>query len=143
MRDSIRGAIFGFVTADALGVPVEFCSRAERVEDPVCEMRGFGTYFQPPGTWSDDSSMTLSTLRSLTHGLDYTDLADRFVAWAFRGDMTATGKAFDIGGTTYSSLTRYTKGAAPTESGGTEERNNGNGALMRILPVAFYLEKHP
>ena len=143
MKDSLKSAIFGFVTADALGVPVEFCTRQERREDPVEGMRGFGTYFQPPGTWSDDSSMTLCTVCSLTHGLDYRDLADRFVDWAFRSQMTATGKAFDIGGTTYSSLTRYTKGAEPTESGGAAEHNNGNGALMRILPAAFYLEKHP
>lgn len=143
MKDRIKGAIFGFVTADALGVPVEFCTRQERREDPVAEMRGFGTYFQPPGTWSDDSSMTLCTVCSLTQGLDYCDLADRFVGWAFQSEMTATGRAFDIGSTTYSSLTRYNKGAEPTKCGGTAERNNGNGALMRILPLMFYLEKHP
>ena len=48
----------GVCVGDALGVPVEFTSRAERIKSPVTKMLGYGTWNQPPGTWSDDSSNT-------------------------------------------------------------------------------------
>lgn len=35
----------------------------------------------------------------------------------------------------------YAKGIAPLESGGKTEWDNGNGSLMRILPVCLYLFK--
>src|SRR6056297_2590030 len=37
-------------------------------------------------------------------------------------------------------ITKYASGEEPLESGGTGERDNGNGSLMRILPVLFYLQ---
>ena len=36
---------------------------------------------------------------------------------------------------------RFRNGTAPLECGGTSEDDNGNGSLMRILPMAFYLHK--
>ena len=57
--------MMGLVVADALGVPVEFMSREELRRNPVTDMRGFGTYNLPAGSWSDDSSMTLCTMDSL------------------------------------------------------------------------------
>lgn len=49
------GGLFGFFVGDALGVPVEFSTRDERKIDPIKEMRAYGTYHQPFGTWSDDT----------------------------------------------------------------------------------------
>ena len=60
--DGVMGAVVG----DALGVPVEFKSREALRKSPVVDMMGYGTYDQPPGTWSDDSSMILATLARLT-----------------------------------------------------------------------------
>ena len=54
----IRSALFGLAIGDALGVPVEFTSREYLHQKPVTDMMGYGTYNQPPGTFSDDSSMT-------------------------------------------------------------------------------------
>lgn len=51
--------MMGLVVGDALGVPVEFSSREEREQDPVKEMRGYGTYPVAKGSWSDDSSMAI------------------------------------------------------------------------------------
>jgi ADP-ribosylglycohydrolase len=51
--------LMGVCVSDALGVPVEFSSRAERITSPVTKMLGYGTWNQPPGTWSDDSSLML------------------------------------------------------------------------------------
>lgn len=51
--------MMGLVVGDALGAPVEFSSREEREQDPVKEMRGYGTYPVAKGSWSDDSSMAI------------------------------------------------------------------------------------
>lgn len=42
--------MMGLIIGDALGVPVEFCSREERKADPVTGMRAYGTHNQPAGT---------------------------------------------------------------------------------------------
>lgn len=67
----IRSAMLGHAIADAMGVPVEFSDRSARRRDPVTGDRGYGAHDVPAGTWSDDTSMTLATLDSLAHGLDY------------------------------------------------------------------------
>jgi ADP-ribosyl-[dinitrogen reductase] hydrolase len=134
----MKAAILGFVTADALGVPVEFTNRAERMKDPVNEMRGYGTFHQPPGTWSDDSSLTLCLLESLVDGYRIDDVANKFVQWLDDGLWTAHGDVFDVGGTTRASIRRFARGIPATECGGATEWDNGNGALMRILPLLFY-----
>ena len=62
---SIRAALLGLAVGDALGVPVEFIGRAARQADPVTGLRGYGTHHQPPGTWSDDSSLTFCLAETL------------------------------------------------------------------------------
>ena len=73
--------IMGVVVGDALGVPVEFCSREELKASPLTKMEGYGSYDVPEGTWSDDSSMTLCTMDSLCRGYDLLDMMQRFCAW--------------------------------------------------------------
>lgn len=136
-----QDGIWGLVVADALGVPVEFTSRRERELDPVKGMRQYGTHNQPGGTWSDDSSMTLATLDSIksARGIDDKDIMDKFLAWYREGKYTPFGEVFDIGMATARALSRYGMGEEPTKSGGNGEKDNGNGSLMRILPVCLYL----
>lgn len=131
--------IMGLVVGDALGVPVEFTSRSSLQRNPVTDMRGYGTYNQPKGTWSDDSSMTLASLDSLTHGLDYDDLMKRFLAWYQTGAYTPHDELFDIGIATRKALQRYTEGREALKCGGTDSYDNGNGSLMRIAPFVLYL----
>jgi ADP-ribosylglycohydrolase len=142
-RSRMLGGLWGSVVGDALGVPVEFTTRAERDRDPVREVRGYGTYNQPPGTWSDDSSLLLCTLLSLTeHEFSLQDLGQRFVRYLTESYLTPHGSVFDVGMATARAIDRLRAGTPPEEAGGTSERDNGNGSLMRILPVAlrFYLE---
>ena len=139
MKEKILGAIMGLCVGDALGVPVEFASRKSLQRDPVTGMRGYGVHNQPPGTWSDDTSMTLCLLDSLAHGLDYDDIMQRFVSWMFEGKYTPHGEVFDIGGITKKALFRFGRGTEPLQCGGRSEFDNGNGSLMRILPLIFYL----
>ncbi len=140
MSNPVLNGIMGLVVGDALGVPVEFQDRESLRKDPVIDMRGYGTYSQPLGTWSDDSSMTLALLDSLKEGLDYEDIIDKFIGWYDRGEYTPHGDIFDIGIATRKALQRYLDGTSPLESGGLSEYDNGNGSLMRILPILFYLQ---
>ena len=135
----IKDSIMGFVVGDALGVPYEFSSREEMKKDPATDMIGYGTYNMPPGTFSDDSSLVLATMNSIIHKneIDYEDILAEFVKWYQDSKYTQYNNTFDIGTTTLESLNNYIKGENPLECGGREERDNGNGSLMRILPLAF------
>ena len=138
-RDYIKGSIWGLIVGDALGVPVEFKSREYLKGNPVTGMMEYGSHNQPKGTWSDDSSMTLCTLDSLCEGeIDYNDIMAKFTSWLFEGKYTPYGKVFDHGGATYRAIDRYRNGVAPLECGCRNELDNGNGSLMRILPVVLY-----
>ena len=138
--EAIRGAVLGHVIGDALGVPVEFFPREKLDDSPVSQMQSNGTHHMPKGTWSDDSSMMLCTLMSIVEKetLDFDDMMSRFSRWVKEGYMTPHGKPFGIGRSTLSSLGRYWRGEIATKCGGTTEKDNGNGSLMRILPVVLY-----
>jgi len=139
VKDKILGGILGLCVGDALGVPVEFINRELLSLNPVTEMRGYGTHNTPPGTWSDDTSMTLCLMDSLINGLNFKDIMDKFVSWLQDGEYTPYGKAFGVGQTVLKALIKYENGIDPLKCGGTLERDNGNGSLMRILPLLFYL----
>lgn len=82
--ETIKAAMLGVIVGDALGVPVEFMSRDALISCPVTDMRAYGTHDQPAGTWSDDSSMTLCLMESLTRGVDYDDMASNYLRWRMR-----------------------------------------------------------
>lgn len=136
MKDRFYNGIMGLVIGDALGVPVEFKKRDTYT---VIDMTGYGTYNQPPGTWSDDSSLTLATLESMVrrNAVDPPDIMLNFFYWLQNGEFTPYGKVFDVGGATRRAIVRYANGKAPLNCGGKTRMDNGNGALMRILPVAM------
>jgi len=136
-KELIKNSILGLVLGDALGVPVEFKSRDELDRNPVKDMIGYGTYNQPPGTWSDDSSMALVTMESLTNGYNPVEIMKSFCRWAHDGYMTPYGKTFDIGNTTSKACRTYKHYKDITTCGETSEFSNGNGSLMRILPVSI------
>lgn len=135
----MRDAIFGLIIGDALGVPVEFNDRQSLRSNPVVDMRAYGTYMQPKGTWSDDSSMMLCLMESLSQGLDYDDQMRRFLRWADEAYMTPHDEVFDMGVSTRKALLAFAHGAPALECGATAVNENGNGSLMRILPLAFFL----
>ena len=132
--------IMGVVTGDALGCPVQFLGREIIAERPVTTMIGHGTYDMPVGTWTDDSSMALATLISIQEnkGINLADIMYRFALWLTKGEYTPFGEAFDNGGCTTDAIFRYLKEQNVTTCGGTEERDNGNGSLMRIMPACLY-----
>ena len=126
--EKLRDGIYGLAVGDALGVPYEF---RERGTFTCTGMVGFGTWNQEPGTWSDDTSMTLATCKSLKDKgrIDLEDIRNNFKKWLFEDQFTATGKTFDVGNTTQEALS--------SGHGLDDYYSNGNGSLMRILPLAF------
>lgn len=128
MRKELRDAIYGLAVGDALGVPVEFKKRGDFL---ITGMIGNGTHRQPAGTWSDDTSMTLATADSIREKgkIDTRDMMIRFREWMLSGKYTASGEVFDYGMTTAAAIVEGKPG--------TGERSNGNGSLMRIIPLAF------
>lgn len=140
MENIIKSGIFGVCIGDALGVPVEFKKREDLKKFPVTDYLEYMSWNQPKGTWSDDSSLTLCLADELSKGYDLEKIGQSFVKWVKYGHWTAHGKLFDIGGTTRHSIARLIKGESARFSGNIFEEDNGNGSLMRILPLAFYLK---
>ena len=138
----MKNGIIGFAIGDALGVPAEFKSREELKRYPITDMVGDGTYNVPAGTWSDDTSMTLATIDSIIEKqtIDVNDMASKFLKWFRNAEYTATNECFDIGRTTLQALAKYElKQDDVVNCGGSGEYDNGNGSLMRILPIAYYI----
>ncbi|MEE1129601.1 MAG: ADP-ribosylglycohydrolase family protein [Methanobrevibacter sp.] len=134
----VKDGIIGLLIGDALGVPVEFKRREYLKEHPVSDMMGYGTYNMPPGTWSDDTSMTIATMASIINkkSIDYNDIISEFCEW-YENDAYCQYGLFDIGNTTQLALINYINGNPALECGPDDERSNGNGSLMRILPLAY------
>lgn len=133
--------LMGFVIGDAMGVPLEFKSREELLKNPVTKMIGDGTYRLPAGVWSDDTSMLIATIDSINNknGFDYDDIALNFVAFKKHARYTALNEVFDIGITSSKAIDKYDEERVnPCLCGLDDINSNGNGSLMRILPVAYY-----
>lgn len=139
IKNSIKGACFGLAIGDALGVPVEFIDRSVLVQRPVTGMMGYGRHNQPPGTFSDDSSLSFCLAEAIVDGFSMASLASNIIRWRREAYWTATEEVFDIGITTARAIERLEKGITPELAGDFEESANGNGSLMRILPLLFHI----
>ncbi len=136
-KDRMLGSLWGAIVGDALGVPVEFKSRTERLNDPVTDMRGYGTFHLPRGSWSDDSSLMLCTVEGLLDGFETQRIGDLFIRWLNDAHWTPYGLVFDVGFGTRQAIQQIEQGVPAEKAGSSREDNNGNGSLMRILPVAI------
>jgi ADP-ribosylglycohydrolase len=141
--NEVKSVLLGVAVGDALGVPVEFQSRQAISENPVTDMIGCGTYNLPAGTWSDDSSLTFCLAEALTQKFDLNIIGQNFVKWYHDNFWTPHGIVFDIGIATSRAIAQLARGVQPDLAGGVSESSNGNGSLMRILPLLFYLNDKP
>ncbi|APU96279.1 ADP-ribosylglycohydrolase family protein [Sphingobacterium siyangense] len=146
-KNKMYGALFGIAVGDAFGVPFEFRSKEEMLKNPATEMIGFGSHNQPMGTWSDDTSLTLCLADSLLGGYDLVDISKKFIAWKEGKLWTARGEVFDIGITTAKSIGELKDIIGSGQIGElhllkyrAREQDNGNGSLMRILPLLFEIK---
>ncbi len=139
----VLDAVMGFCVGDALGVPVEFRTREELAGNPVKGMLSGGAHGQPAGTWSDDSSLTLCLMDSLLAGYDVEDIGLKFQMWFYGNLWTPHGEVFDAGITTRYAIEKLRAGMSALNSGPDDENSNGNGSLMRVLPLVFFLKNYP
>jgi ADP-ribosylglycohydrolase len=140
-------ALLGVAIGDAVGVPYEFKSHIEMQKNPAIEMIGHGTHYQLPGTWSDDSSLTFCLAESLINGYDLIDISKKFIAWKDHAYWSARNELFDIGITTSKAIDRLktlvntgTLNDLLSQKYLGSEQENGNGSLMRILPLLSFIK---
>lgn len=148
-KEITKAALIGQAIGDAFGMPLEFLSRAQvraiGLKDMVGKDTGVNFHSHwasilPAGTWTDDTSMTVAAMDSIIRrgGINYNDIMQRFLDWQRNGLYSPVHYCFDIGGTTSEALHRYSQGIPAIECGPSGIRDNGNGALMRILPFSLY-----
>jgi ADP-ribosylglycohydrolase len=130
---------------DALGVPWEFTPPTRIPAKQHIEMAppvGFPRAHVgvSVGTWSDDGAQALCLLASLIEcgKFSLVDFADRLLRWLDNGYLAVDGDVFDVGVQTAEALGRLRDGMSPRESGGASVMDNGNGSLMRVLPLALW-----
>ncbi len=150
MKEIGTDMLLGIAVGDALGVPFEFSSREQMLKSPAKDMVGFKTHNQPAGTWSDDSSLTFCLAEALTQKYTLEAVAINFVKWRNEAYWTAHNEVFDIGMTTTRSIseleTILKKGNSEELKSlkyAADESDNGNGSLMRILPLIFEIYQQP
>jgi ADP-ribosyl-[dinitrogen reductase] hydrolase len=132
IEDRALAAYLGFAIGDALGATVEFMTRGEIAAQygVHSEITGGGWLKLKPGDVTDDTQMSLALGRSLIRnsGLDARDVCEEFAGWL------KTGPA-DVGNTCRRGIRRYV--VHGTVEGAFSEGDAGNGAAMRVLPVAL------
>lgn len=143
MLDSMIGSFYGALVGDALGVPYEFhfMDIPPRYEIEMQPPVGFNRAHSgtPIGTWSDDGALMLALTASLAHNpsLELDDFAKRMCNFWHNGEYAVDRRMFDIGFQTQQGLAEFEAGTPASLSGGADVRDNGNGSLMRVLPVAY------
>ena len=135
-RDRAVGALLGLAVGDALGAAIEFEPKPLFVR--VDDLRAGGPHRLKRGEWTDDTAMAMALAESLAAdpGLDADDLMRRFLDWFDTGAYSCTGKCFDIGMQTRAALERYRRSGVAL-AGSDDPAASGNGALMRLAPVAI------
>ncbi|MER2266802.1 ADP-ribosylglycohydrolase family protein [Methylobacterium oxalidis] len=135
-RERAVGALVGLAAGDAVGTTLEFQDKPPHAI--LQDMVGGGPFGLKRGEWTDDTAMALALAESLLadSALDPHDLMTRFVGWYENGTYSCTGECFDIGTATRSALDRFRRTGEPL-AGSTGSEQSGNGALMRISPVAI------
>lgn len=144
-QNRIKGGLYGLLIGDALGVPFEFYKKEDIPHMREVEMetpRGFQRSYPniKPGTWSDDGAQALCLLDSLLtcRRFSLPDFADRLLAWYEEGLWAVDKNVFDVGIQTGEALCAYKSGTPAEECGKVRPSGKGNGALMRVLPLAIW-----
>jgi len=145
LAERLEGGLLGLLIGDAVGVPYEFhppTALPDLGEIDMVPPRGFHRAHSnvAPGVWSDDGAQALCLLASLLHcgRLDVQDFGNRLVNWLDRGYMAVDGIVFDVGMQTTKALHAIRSGVHAHAAGPATEWDNGNGSLMRVLPLALW-----
>jgi ADP-ribosyl-[dinitrogen reductase] hydrolase len=144
-NQQIHGGLIGLLVGDALGVPYEFHDPRDIPRFDLIEYEppaGFARAHKstPPGTWSDDGAQAMCLLASLQHHnrLEPQDLAQRFLDWYEHGYLAVDARVFDVGIQTAKSIRAIQAGVPALEAGSNDQYSQGNGSLMRVLPLVLW-----
>ena len=128
-----RAALLGAAVGDALGATTEFMKPAQIRERIGVhrEITGGGWLNLLPGQVTDDTEMTLCVARGIvqTREWNLAAIADRFAHWL-------SGGPADVGATCRRGILEYVETRRLV--GAPNEWDAGNGAAMRVAPVALY-----
>lgn len=132
VRDRARAAFLGLALGDALGATVEFMTAAEirSAHGVHREIVGGGWLHLRPGAVTDDTEMSLCLARAIdaAGGWSPRGAAEALAAWLRSGPV-------DVGHTCRAGIRRYLLDGTLEAPRG--EWQAGNGAAMRVLPVAL------
>jgi len=136
----VRDGILGLAIGNAMGVPTTNNSREDLLEKPVTKMVPRIRDGVPKGAWSDSTSLTIATMSAISiSGIDCQVIADNFVKWFTTNQFCSMKESFGIGETTLKALVHYTQHIEKAEECGLDGiMDNGNGSLIRMLPIAYY-----
>jgi ADP-ribosylglycohydrolase len=137
------GAILGLAVGDALGAVNEFRPWPAILQDPVREMRSWGTY--APGTWTDDTEMAIEVSNGLINAPDAANfpcvldsIAACFSTWFRSHDPGRAPGSTCLAGT--SKIHRALLNGGRRKKGVWKKsgiKSNGCGAVMRVAPVGL------
>lgn len=137
--------LMGFVIGDAMGLPLKNKKREELLNKPVTKMLSNETYDLPEGTWGENTSLLIATIDSINakSTIDLNDIALKFSAFIKHAQYTADREVFTINQTTLQAITKFQENYNDFDTNDiTSDTAIDNGALVRILPIAYYsLEK--
>lgn len=132
IKKKIAAAWAGLMIGDALGAPAEFCYHEDIMAKYPAGLQDMVSGFcictdRQPGVVTDDTQMAYCLHQALqdANGWSREAALKRYLEWM------ATDPP-DIGEATYDALT-----------GNPNPESQGNGALMRVLPIALWAATHP
>jgi ADP-ribosyl-[dinitrogen reductase] hydrolase len=131
VQERAQASLLGMAIGDALGATVEFMTPTEIMQTygVLTDIQGGGWLKLVPGQVTDDTQMSLCIARSIAAcGWSPRDIAERFAEWL-------RSKPPDVGGTCRRGIRRYMQFGSL--SGPPSNDDGGNGAVMRMTPVAI------
>ncbi len=132
VRRRARAALLGSAVGDALGATVEFMLPGEirSVHGTHREITGGGWLRLAPGCVTDDTEMSLCIARAIARrgGWSLRAIAEELAAWL-------CARPTDVGNTCRRGIRRYLHDGSL--EGPPSEGDAGNGAAMRMAPVAL------
>lgn len=153
-RNKVRGMVIGGAIGDALGMPVETWS-AEKIAEvypdgierfiPPSNHKWFDPEKTPAGSTTDDTQLTLATMRGLMWGYaeaaleDNPVISENYMHGVARAHVSAMKSTTDgWGHTTRDAVRRLSNGVSWKNSGKTTDANRGtgNGVPMKCSPLA-------
>lgn len=133
--------LMGFVIGDVLGIPLKNELRENLLKNPVTKLLPDSKNHLPEGRFSDVTSMMIATIDSINNKnmIDLNDIMFNFLAFRNHASYTAYNEVLEMDPVFDEVLRRYDEVRDnPLGYGVTDEENPTNGALVRILPIAYY-----